>query len=613
MLAAFISVASAQSPSVTAFGQGSNTVSVASDVFFDFDQEIFAGSGTITLNGGVGDVRTFDVTDASQVTIRGNRLTINPTSDLDPLKNYSVQVSAGAVLNSASTSYGGVSDTSTFSFSTGRVIYTTPLRGNNSSVGSGTQANPYESIGYATTRATNAGDTVYVLDPGITVARSYTLAAVGTAAAPVVLKPAPTFTNSYQFSGLNNFIVGASTNLVIEGFTFNGGSDQTGVYEIASNVGNGFWQQKTPAAVALGGIAINVANGNGITIRDNVFEDLQQKAVNIENGRYVNITGNIIHDVATTSLSGGHGIMRQQGSGDFGTDDEAGRFRWDISGNLIFNVEQRLYSWVPSKGYLNMTLDEGKPINIDETTDTNLTARISDNIIAYAAIDSVRIKPTPNLILSNNSIYSTGSHADGITDNNTLGGSNKFPGLVAQDNLIMTAPGTLGLELGDSFPTTNSAIGSVSGNILLGGTASPTGLPGATQAAGTNLFVAPEAGDFTPAAGIPAGVGVHATVLADLNRKASNAGIVVAPAGWEVDHLKLTQTLLDSMPGLEDGIANNESVFTAPGSYANSVREPGRMSFFYSLDSVWKSANNVADGNLVNGPYEIITPEEYSA
>jgi hypothetical protein len=196
---------------------------------------------------------------------------------------------------------------------------------------------------------------------------------------------------------------------------------------------------------------------------------------------------------------------------------------------------------------------------------------------------------------------------------NTLGGSNRFPGLIAEDNLIMTAPGTYGLELGDAFPTTDSAIGRVSGNILLGGTASPTGLPGAVQAGGPNLFVAPEAGNFTPAAGVPAGAGVHATVLADLNRKASNAGIAVAPGGWQTDNLKLTQTLLDSMPGLEDGIANNESVFTAPGSYANSVREPGRMSFFYSLDSVWKSANNVADGNLVNGLYEIITPEEYSA
>lgn len=114
-----------------------------------------------------------------------------------------------------------------------------------------------------------------------------------------------------------------------------------------------------------------------------VFQHLQQKAVNIEDGRYVDVLGNVIHDVATTSLSGGHGIMRQQGSGSFGPADEAGNLRWDISGNLLFNVEQRLYSWVPSKGYLNMTLDEGKPINIDETTDTDMTARISDNVVTY--------------------------------------------------------------------------------------------------------------------------------------------------------------------------------------------------------------------------------------
>ena len=59
--------------------------------------------------------------------------------------------------------------------------------------------------------------------------------------------------------------------------------------------------------------------------------------------------------------------MRQQGSGSFSTNDDLNKYRWDIDGNLIFNVHQRIYSWVPWKGYLNMTLDEGKPILIDET------------------------------------------------------------------------------------------------------------------------------------------------------------------------------------------------------------------------------------------------------
>jgi hypothetical protein len=422
------------------------------------------------------------------------------------------------------------------------------------------------------------------------------------------MKPAPGASGTYQFTGLNNFRVAGSQNLVIEGFTIDGGANQIGVYDIASNATTGFWTQQT--AVALGGIGVNVVSGTNVGIRDNVFQHLQQKAVNIENGCDVDVLGNVIHDAATTSLSGGHGIMRQQGSGNFGTADEAGNLRWDISGNLLFNVEQRLYSWVPSKGYLNMTLDEGKPINIDETTDTSMTARISDNVVASPAIDAVRLKPTPNLDVSNNSVYATGANADGITDINTRCGSKRFPGMTVRNHLVMTATGAVGMELNDSFPTATDA-GRVSGNILSGGGVNPSGLPGVTLVTGTSLFVNPDAGNFTPTSGVPTSTGAHATVLADLQRKVQANGITVAPDGWVTDHPKLTQTLLDAIPGLEDGVAGNETIFDAPGTYAASGREAGRKSLFFQVDSTWKAAN-VTNANLVGGLYELITPAEYS-
>lgn len=595
----------AVSPAVTFFGPGTNAkVSVASDIYFEFDQDVFAGTGMITLNGGTTNVHTIPVSDTSQVKFFGRRITINPTNDLASLMTYSVQIDPGAVRNGANLPFGGITNTNTYPFLTGRILYAKALRANGSSVGSGTLASPYESIGYASTRATNAGDTIYILDSAGPVARSYTLAATGTTNAPVVIKPAPGQSGFYQFSGLNNFIIGSSTNLLIEGFTFSGGSEQTGAYEIASHPTQGFWQQNTPAAVPLGGIAINVAGGSGITIRDNVFKNLQQKAINIESGRYVRIVGNIIHNVATTSLSGGHGIMRQQGTGNFGTADEAGRYRWEISGNLIFNVQQRLYSWVPSKGYLNMTLDEGKPINIDETTDTSMAARISDNVIAFAQIDSIRLKPTPNLEVVNNSIYSTAPHADGITDANTLTSSsanfsNPFPGMVLFNNLVMTATGTLGYEVNDAFPTT-AATSCVADNLVLGGGVNPTSLPGITTAGVTNLFVSPGSGQFSPAPGISPSLGAHPAVLADLAGKAAAKSISVQSDGWGVDHLKLTQILLDSIPA--DG-----SVFTLPGVYTPSAREAGRKSIFFTPNATWKTANGVTTNQ-----YEIITPLDYS-
>jgi autotransporter-associated beta strand protein len=588
---------------------GTPAVSVASDVIFEFDQEIVPGTGSIVLNGGTGDVRTFNVADAGQVWFRGKTVRLNPTADLLPNKSYSVQVQSGAMVGASGTPYAGLTDTTAFAFQTGDVLYAKPTAANGNTGGSGTAASPYASIGYATTKAT-PGSTIYVQDPGATLTRSYTLQALGSAAAPVVMKPAPGARWSYKFSGLNNFIIDGASYFTLEGFRIEGGSDAVSEYEIASNLTSGFWAQQTISA--LGGIAVNVKNGVNIVVRDNVFQHLQQKAVNIENGRYVEVTGNVIHNVATKSLSGGHAIMRQQGSGSFGTADTVGKLRWNISGNLIFNVSQRLYSWVPSKGYLNMTLDEGKPINIDETTDTEMAARIGDNVIAYAAIDSIRLKPTPNLTVERNSIFSSGLHADGITDANTLSGSNPFPGLMLKNNLIMTAPGSYGMEVNDGFPTA-AATDRVYGNLLSGGIVNPAGLLGVDLVSGRSLFVDPLAGDFSAATGVPAGLGADPSVIADLKRKAQSDGIVITSDGWVTDHLKLTQTLLDAVPGLEDGVSGNETVFKEPATYGPSVKESGRKSMFFSVDGAWQTAKGVAAGVLSNGRYEVITPSEYSA
>lgn len=593
---------------VDAGAGSSGPVSVASDIYFEFDRNVLAGSGNITLTNNDGDIRQFDVNDSTQISIRGNRLRVNALSDLNANSSYSISMSSGAVQDSSGNNFSGTS--SAYSINTGKVIYAQGLRANNSSVGLGTSANPYESIGYASTVA-QAGDTVYVRHTEDVISNSYSLSAVGTRSAPVYIKPESGTTGPYSFVGANSLKVEAASNMVIEGFTFDGGSDKVTEVELMSE---GLWTQTSPQEI--GGIAINVKQGSDITIRDNVFRNLQQKAVNIQDGRYVNVTGNIIHDVATKSLSGGHGIMRQQGSGNFGNADEAGIHRWDISGNLIFNVEQRIYSWVPSKGYMNMVLDEGKPILIDETTDRELSAQITNNIVAFGGIDAIRIKPTANLEVSNNSVYAKAPLADGITDINTLKktepfASDPFPGLVVRNNLVQTGEGTFSLELNDGFPTAAAASGKVSGNVVSGGIVKPSDIGGVSVRSGS-LFVDPENGDFSPSVGVPNEAGADAVTRTDLANKVARNGIEVKPSEWNPDHLFMTQTILDAIPGINDGVSGNESIFTDAGQYGDSVREEGRKSLFFSVNEDWRKANGVKNADLEEGKYEIILPEEYS-
>jgi hypothetical protein len=151
-----------------------------------------------------------------------------------------------------------------------------------------------------------------------------------------------------------------------------------------------------------------------------------------------------------------------------------------------------------------------------------------------------------------------------------------------------------------------------SGNVNFDGGINPAGLPGVTAFTGAGVFADPENGDFTPDASLGATVGADAYTRADLAAKVTSWGVTVAPSGWQTDHLRMVQTMLDNIAGVEDGVTGNETIFDEPWTYAASVREAGRMTYFFPPDPTWKADNGVSDGDLASGLYEIIVPEEYS-
>jgi len=159
-------------------------------------------------------------------------------------------------------------------------------------------------------------------------------------------------------------------------------------------------------------------DGQHVVVEECVIHDMAQKGVNVKEGRYVTVRHNVIYNVGHSSLSAGHGIMRQWPKS-FKDADHPDFFRFDFYGNLIFAVEQRIYSFIPKKEYCHMTIDEGKPILIDETSDEDMKARIAHNIILFGGVDHIRLKKNPNMQVLNNAILSepgrTSPTPDGIT------------------------------------------------------------------------------------------------------------------------------------------------------------------------------------------------------
>ena len=97
-------------PTLTASNPLDNATNVAagSNIVLTFNEAVAAGTGNIVISNGAGDTRTISITDASQVTISGSTVTINPTADLQAGQSYDVTLTSGVITDTAGNAFTGI-------------------------------------------------------------------------------------------------------------------------------------------------------------------------------------------------------------------------------------------------------------------------------------------------------------------------------------------------------------------------------------------------------------------------------------------------------------------------------------------------------------------------
>lgn len=103
--------ASSFSPTDEAVG-----IAIASDIVVTFNEAIVKGTGNIVVKTAAGvTVATYDAANSTNLSISGNTLTINPTSDLAYSTGYKVEFAAGSIKDLAGNAYAG---TTSYNFAT---------------------------------------------------------------------------------------------------------------------------------------------------------------------------------------------------------------------------------------------------------------------------------------------------------------------------------------------------------------------------------------------------------------------------------------------------------------------------------------------------------------
>ena len=108
-------------PSTSSLSPADNAtgVSIGSNLVLTFNEPVTIGTGSITLKNLTNSAQsTIAISDTSQVTITGAVLTINPTSNLTAGTSYAIRIDATAIDDTAGNSFGGITDDTTWNFTT---------------------------------------------------------------------------------------------------------------------------------------------------------------------------------------------------------------------------------------------------------------------------------------------------------------------------------------------------------------------------------------------------------------------------------------------------------------------------------------------------------------
>ena len=287
------------------------------------------------------------------------------------------------------------------------------------------------------------------------------------------------------------------------------------------------------------------SNGDDIIIKDNVVHDMPGSGIGASSSAYANIRRNIVYNCDWWTIAGSKGIGITSAKGS----DANGEYKNQIVGNLIFNVEQRLFSHVWNKEFATLRIDEGEALLIQEgkqnagTTSSSYNGKylIKDNLLIYNG-KAVSINLAKDVNLTNNSYYNNG----GATKQSGFRISHTNHLSIEKNAVESNIPNTIIYSRDHFSDDVNITDNYAKGVITKNGT-SIAGIESVDT-----LFKDPENLDFSIVSTLPQDIGASSSALSDIKNKLELYNIKVERKHMEVDKVSQTKYIVEHAPGKVD-------------------------------------------------------------
>ncbi len=368
---------------------------------------------------------------------------------------------------------------------------------------------------------------------------------IGSKDAPIIIRPWGNEKVKIKTDALYGFkIKNDSKYIILQNFKIEGEAQN-----ITLNEALKYWWWDNNDTMQSGGIGVN---GSYITIKDCIIHDMPGAGISVRGGAYATIEGNIVYNSDWWTIAGSKGIGITQAIDDK-QNPANGKALNKIVGNLIFNVEQRVFSHVWAKGFATLTIDEGEAFLIQEgkrqngSTSTNYSGKylIKDNLIVYNGKTGV-INLAKNVDLVNNSYYNNGgaTKQSGFRINsgdNIYIAKNAIESNLANTIIYSVKNSNITLEQNYAKGVITQKKESVDGIIKV-----------------NKLFKDPQNLDFSLDRAIPSDIGIAKEALAKIKQKLHLYNITVQREHLEVNKSKMAQYIITHAPGKIDCSHLNE-------------------------------------------------------